>query len=236
MLAGDGGEVDRGAADRREGLAPEHADQHRPHDREGVDARIAGPHLAARLGALDQRRRAGRRPSGPPRRARPWRARESCAIRRPPSSPPRRPAIAVTISAKRGRSIRNQVRERQVEREDRRARAPRYWGSPPRRRRRGRCRSWSRNRDRACPSRRRRAPRSPRSARRRSPFSANTSSAAATMSLGPRFLAPPPFRVATPSRDSLINDRSVIKRFARTAVQHFSRRPRVNGLFTKRLP
>ena len=54
MLAGDGGKIDRGAADGREGLAPQDADQHRPHQRKGVDARIAGPYLAALLRLGDE--------------------------------------------------------------------------------------------------------------------------------------------------------------------------------------
>ena len=119
---------------------------------------------------LDQRRRAG---------STPFSTTSSCQTLASSGKLRDSPTTIFTTAPDRERSVDqlgearqqhpHQAGERQVERQRSSARSPRYWGSRVLRPRRGRCRSWSRNRDRACPWRRRRAPRSPRSARRRSP-------------------------------------------------------------------
>ena len=168
MLAGDGGKVDCGAADRRERLPPQRAEQHRAHDRESMDARIARADLALALGALDQAGDQGHALQhdvvvpdlgelGEVARF------ADHHLHHPADRGGGRPARRSGAGAS-GSGSRTAGRARR-----RSARSPRYWGSPPGGRRRGRCRSWSRNRDRACPWRRRRAPRSPRSAPRQSP-------------------------------------------------------------------
>ena len=54
MLGCEGGKVESLGADGDEGLAPDDTQQDRGDQADGVDARIAGLHLAAGLGLADQ--------------------------------------------------------------------------------------------------------------------------------------------------------------------------------------